>query len=117
MSRGLAAHGGQTRHTPAPVVANLVDIVNTDEDPVPDRATVEGRAALPSISLVFNDFDPDEVSTPRHDPFGWMPARSRHYRVTKLLSHVTFAGYDQLFEASIAFSSIGPEQSRLVVKQ
>jgi transcriptional regulator with XRE-family HTH domain len=33
----------------------------------PDRATVEGRAALPSISLALNDYGPDEVPdlTPR----------------------------------------------------
>jgi hypothetical protein len=33
----------------------------------PDRATVEGQAALPGISLVLNDFGPDEVPdvTPR----------------------------------------------------
>jgi transcriptional regulator with XRE-family HTH domain len=31
----------------------------------PDRATVEGRAALPGISLALNDYGPDEV--PRSD--------------------------------------------------
>lgn len=29
--------------------------------PAPDRATAEGRAALPGISLALNDFGPDEV--------------------------------------------------------
>ena len=28
---------------------------------VPDRATVEGRAALPGISLALNDLGPDDV--------------------------------------------------------
>jgi transcriptional regulator with XRE-family HTH domain len=44
----------------------------------PDRATAEGRAALPGISLALNDFGPDEVPdvTPRRRP-GHPAARGR----------------------------------------
>lgn len=34
----------------------------------PDRATVEGRTALPGISLALNDYGPDEVPDLTHDP-------------------------------------------------
>ncbi len=49
----------------------------------PDRATVEGRAALPGISLALNDFGPDEVRdvTPRPlDELTAWAERANEYR-------------------------------------
>jgi transcriptional regulator with XRE-family HTH domain len=50
--------------------------------PAPDRATAEGRTALPGISLALNDFGPDEVPdvTPRplDELVAWADSANEH---------------------------------------
>ncbi|MDQ3760725.1 MAG: helix-turn-helix transcriptional regulator [Actinomycetota bacterium] len=50
--------------------------------PAPDRATIEGRAALPGISLALNDVGPDEVPdvTPRplDELVAWADSANEH---------------------------------------
>jgi transcriptional regulator with XRE-family HTH domain len=50
--------------------------------PTPDRATVEGRAALPGISLALNNFGPDDVPdvTPRplDELVAWANSANEH---------------------------------------
>ncbi|MDQ3763407.1 MAG: helix-turn-helix transcriptional regulator [Actinomycetota bacterium] len=50
--------------------------------PAPDRATIEGRAALPGISLALNDFGPDDVPdiTPRplDELVAWADSANEH---------------------------------------
>ncbi|MGH3998460.1 MAG: hypothetical protein ACRDTJ_13465, partial [Pseudonocardiaceae bacterium] len=49
---------------------------------VPDRATIEGRAALPGISLALNDFGPDDVPDimprPLEELVAWADSANEH---------------------------------------